>query len=261
MPEEGAIDEPGRSAPAFLRPRWDVHPAVRAAFSLRCGGVSAGPYASLNLGAHVGDEPSAVAENRRRLRAALALPSEPLWLSQQHGIGVFDAERRAASALAPPLADAAVARSPGRVLAVLVADCLPVLLADSAGEAIAIAHAGWRGLAAGVIEAAVGALGLEPRRLVAWIGPGIGAAHFEVGDEVRSACCRGDARALAAFARNERGRWQCDLYRLAEQRLTRAGVTSITSERRCPFSEPEAFYSFRRDRVTGRMAALLWIER
>ena len=248
------------AVPVFLQPRFASAPRVRAAFSLRAGGTSAGRYASLNLGAHVGDDAAVVGENRRRLRAALALPSEPLWLSQQHGIEVLLADRMARTPEPAPIADAAVTRQPGRVLAVLIADCLPVLLADAAGRAVAIAHAGWRGLAAGVIEAAVGALGVDPERLQAWIGPGIGPEHFEVGEEVRSAFCRLDPRAGAAFERNERGRWQCDLYRLAEQRLTAAGVMSFTAERRCTYAEPELFYSFRRDGVTGRMAALVWIE-
>ncbi len=247
--------------PLFLEPPAHWASSVRAVFSLRSGGVSVGPYASLNLGDHVGDDPAAVLENRRRLRTALMLPSEPLWLSQQHGIDVVDADRTPPAASLAPRGDAALTREPGRVLAVLVADCLPVLLADEAGRAVAVAHAGWRGLSSGVIEAAIGALGIEPVHLRAWIGPGIGQAHFEVGEEVRAAFCEFDARAAAAFERNQRGRWQCDLYRLVEQRLARAGVTSVAGERRCTYAEAASFYSFRRDGATGRMAALLWIER
>ena len=245
----------------FFEPREHWAPSVRTAFSVRSGGVSAGPYASLNLGAHVGDDPVAVAENRRRLRTALALPSEPLWLSQQHGIDVVDADRTPSRSQSAPAGDAAVTREPGRVLAVLVSDCLPVLLADTDGRAVAVAHAGWRGLSAGVIEAAIGALAIEPQRLRAWIGPGIGQAHFEVGEEVRDAFCGHDQQAAAAFERNRRGRWQCDLYRLVEQRLAGVGVTGIAGERRCTYAEAASFYSFRRDGVTGRMAALVWIAR
>jgi YfiH family protein len=245
----------------FLEPREPWAPSVRAAFSVRSGGVSVGPYVSLNLGAHVGDDPAAVAENRRRLRSALALPSEPLWLSQQHGIHVVDADTVPSSPQSAPIGDAAVTREPGRVLAVLVADCLPVLLADEGGRAVAVAHAGWRGLSAGVIEAAIGALAIDPQRLRAWIGPGIGPAHFEVGEEVRTAFCAHDQQAVAAFERNSRGRWQCDLYRLVEQRLARSGVTSVAGERRCTYAEAASFYSFRRDGATGRMAALIWIAR
>lgn len=247
------------AAPAFLRPRWQVPECVQAAFSLRFGGVSAEPYASLNLGAHVGDQAAAVAENRRRVRAALALPSEPLWLAQQHGTGVLDADRAPPAPQRAPPADAALTRTPGRVLAVLVADCLPVLLADEAGRAVAVAHAGWRGLEAGVIEAAIGALRIDPARLSAWIGPGIGQRHFEVGEEVRAAFCRRDPQAARAFESNERGRWQCDLYGLLEQRLVGAGLRRIAGERRCTYAEPESLFSFRRDGVTGRMAALIWI--
>lgn len=248
-------------APMFLRPRWAAAASVRSAFSLRSGGVSAGRYASLNLGTHVGDDGAAVAENRRRLHVALALPNEPLWLSQQHGVAVVDADRTGCRPETPPAADAAVTREPGRVLAVLVADCLPVLLADEAGRAIAVAHAGWRGLRAGVIEATVAALAVDPGQLQAWVGPGIGQAHFEVGEEVRTALCALDGQAAVAFERNERGRWQCDLSRLVEQRLARLGVTRVANERRCSYAEPDGFYSFRRDGVTGRMAALIWIER
>jgi YfiH family protein len=248
------------AAPAFLQPRWDVPPSVRAAFSLRAGGVSSGRYAALNLGSHVGDQSAAVAENRRRLRQALALAQEPLWLSQQHGTAVVDADRIALEDGRAPLADAAFTRQPGRVLAVLVADCIPVLLADAAGRAVAVAHAGWRGLCAGVIEAALGALAIDPMHVRAWIGPGITRAHFEVGEEVRAAFCAADGRAESAFERNARGRWQCDLFGLVEQRLLRAGVTRIAGERRCTYAEPASFYSFRRDGVTGRMAALVWIE-
>ena len=246
--------------PSFLYPRWEAPPRVRAAFSLRSGGVSAAPYGEFNLGAHVGDDPAAVAENRHRLRMALSLASEPLWPSQQHGIEVLDADRPRTARPAPPPADAAVTRAPGTVLSVLVADCLAVVLADEAARAVGIAHAGWRGLAGGVIEAVVQALGSDPGRLQAWIAPGIGPAHFEVGEEVRVAFVSADAQAGVAFERNERGRWQCDLYRLAEQRLRRSGVSRISGERRCTYAEPEAFYSFRRDSVTGRMAALVWIE-
>jgi polyphenol oxidase len=221
--------------------------------------MSAGPYASLNLGAHVGDDPDALAANRRLLRRQLELPSEPLWLRQVHGIGVVDADSGILAAT-PPEADAAVTRQGARVLAVLVADCLPVLLCRRDGTAIAVAHAGWRGLAAGVTEAAVAALGGPPGEILAWLGPAIGQAHFEVGEEVRTAFCNHDAQAATAFIANARGRWQCDLHGLARLRLESAGVTSIHGQRRCTFEKSESFYSFRRDRTTGRFAALIWID-
>jgi YfiH family protein len=263
------------SALALLQPHWPAPAAVRAAFTLRTGGVSTGRYASLNLGGHVGDTPAAVAQNRRRLAAELRLPAEPLWLSQVHGTTVLAAdewkvadESKAADewaaasergAPAPPQADAALTRRAGCVLAVLVADCLPLLLARRDGGAVAVAHAGWRGLAAGVIEATIAALGAAGDDLVAWLGPAIGPAHFEVGEEVRQAFCGHDPRAAAAFVGNPRGRWQCDLPLLARQRLAALGVVGVHDEGRCTYRESDAFYSYRRDGATGRMAALIWL--
>ena len=248
-----------------MTPEWPLAGRVRAAVTLRAGGVSVGPYDSRNLAAHVADRPADVAENRRRVRVALSLPTEPLWLNQVHGVSVADADAPAAAssaagAGAAPQADAAVTRRPGRVLAVLVADCLPVLIAERDGAAIAVAHAGWRGLAGGVIEAAVAALHTAPERLCAWLGPAIGPAHFEVGEEVRSVFCAADAGASDAFAPNARGRWQCDLPALARRRLAGLGLGQVYGEAPCTFSQPERFYSYRRDRLTGRLAALLWIE-
>jgi YfiH family protein len=240
----------------LLQPEWPAPRAVRALCTSRRGGVSAGPYASMNLASHVGDDPVAVSDNRRLLEEQLGLPSEPLWLSQVHGIGIVDADAPGSARVG----DAAITRRPGRVLTVLVADCLPVLLARRDGTAVAVAHAGWRGLAAGVTEAIVAALGGPPGDVLAWLGPAIGQAHFEVGEEVRAAFCDHDARAELAFASNARGRWQCDLHRLAHQRLERAGVTSIHGQARCTFEQSESYYSFRRDGPTGRFAALIWIE-
>ncbi|MGH8206417.1 MAG: peptidoglycan editing factor PgeF [Steroidobacteraceae bacterium] len=227
--------------------------------SLRGGGCSRAPYASFNLALHVGDNPRDVIENRRRLRTQLALPSEPLWLSQVHGTHVVDAD----SSVCPPLpqADGAVTRRPGRVLAVLVADCLPVLFARQDGSAVAIAHAGWRGLAAGVLEATVAALGGAGETLQAWLGPAIGPDHFEVGEEVRHALGLQDTQADSAFRRNPRGRWQCDLHALTRRRLAGLGVRSVHGERRCSYAQQRSFYSYRRDGVTGRMAALIWLNR
>jgi hypothetical protein len=254
-------------AAQFLIPEWPVPSRVRAVVTLRQGGVSRGPYESLNLAEHVGDRPEDVGENRRRLRAALSLPAEPLWLSQVHGIAVLDTdevERPGAStsglAAGRAPADAAVARRPGQVLAVLIADCLPVLLARRDGSAIAVAHAGWRGLAGGVVDAAVSALGSDAGALLAWLGPAIGPAHFEVGEEVRQAFCSHDPAAAQAFVPNSRGRWQCDLPGLARQRLRALGLNDVHGEAPCTFSHPERFYSYRRDRITGRLAALLWID-
>lgn len=242
-------------APQWLRPQWDAPAGVRSAFTLRGGGVSAGAYASLNLGAHVGDDPAAVAANRARVRGALALPSEPVWLDQTHGVRVADLDREPR----PEPADAAVTREPGRVCAILVADCLPVLFATRRGDAVAAAHAGWRGLAAGVLEATIAALGVPGPELVAWLGPAIGPDRFEVGAEVRQAFLQADAGCGAAFRPNTRGRWLCGLAALARRRLAAAGVTAIADGTACTYSDATRFFSHRRQQPTGRMAALLWL--
>jgi YfiH family protein len=247
-------------APGFscLIPAWPAPPGVRAAFTLRGGGVSAPPYDSLNLGTHVGDAPTAVAENRRRVRAALALPAEPSWLEQVHGTGVV--ELNATAHTSAPAADGIIARAAGVVAVVQVADCLPVLFAARDGSVVAAAHAGWRGLAAGVLGATVARTGVPAAQLLAWLGPAIGAAHFEVGAEVRAAFLAHDARAAAAFAPNARGRWQCDLNLLARQRLEDAGVGAVFGGDWCTYADGERFFSYRRDGRCGRMAALIWHE-
>jgi polyphenol oxidase len=244
---------------ALLEAAWPAPTTVRAVCTLRGGGASAPPYDSLNLGAHVGDDPQAVAENRRRVAVALALPAEPLWLQQVHGAVVLDADSAAAHGAAPPAADAACTRQPGRVLAILVADCMPVLFASDAGDCIAVAHAGWRGLAGGVLEATVAAMQQEPRRLQAWLGPAIGPRHFEVGAEVRAEFLAHDVAAAEAFSANPRGRWQCDLGQLARQRLRAMGVTRIGAAALCTHAATQRCFSYRRDGRTGRMAALIWM--
>jgi hypothetical protein len=239
----------------YLSPQWPAISQVRAAFTLRAGGASAGAYDSFNLGAHVGDAPPAVAQNRSLLRRQLSLPREPLWLEQVHGTVIVDADR--CQPQPPPRGDGAVTRQFGTVLAVLVADCLPVLLAARDGSAVAVAHAGWRGLAAGVLEAAVSAMaGCGP--LQAWLGPAIGPAHFEVGEEVRAAFVARTAQDAAAFTVNARGRWQCDLHALARARLRALEVDSLHGDAACTYAQPQRFFSYRRDGVTGRMAALIW---
>jgi YfiH family protein len=238
----------------FLLPDWPVPAAVRAAVTTRLGGVSTGPFATLNLACHVGDDADAVAENRRRLRAALALPAEPAWLAQVHG--------REVARLPGPMpaqADAAVAFGPGAVGAVLVADCLPVLLAGRDGDRIGIVHAGWRGLAAGVVEATVQALGAGPGDLIAWLGPRIGPQAFEVGGEVRDAFVSHDATAARDFASGRAGRFLADLPALARRRLAAAGVHEVHDCRLCTHADTARFYSYRRDGRTGRMAALIWL--
>jgi YfiH family protein len=257
----------------IIWPEWPAPPRVRAAFTLRHGGVSSAPFNSLNVGAHVGDEAAAVAENRRRVRAYLHLPAEPAWMEQVHGIDVVDLDAAtpaaaqgahtdaAGIAVAGAFrADGALTRRCGCVCVVQVADCLPVLLAARDGSAVAAAHAGWRGLAAGVLEATVKNLAAKPADLIAWLGPGIGAAHFEVGDEVRRAFLAHDAGAANAFAANTRGRWQCDLAGLARRRLAALGIGAVFGGEWCTYTDPSRFFSYRRDARSGRMAALIWRE-
>jgi hypothetical protein len=232
---------------------------VRALSTLRGGGVSTHAYRSLNLASHVGDMPEAVAENRRRLTTAARLPAEPAWLNQVHGARVVDLDVLDEAA-SPPEADAALTRRPGRVCAILTADCLPVLLAAESGQAVAAAHAGWRGLAGGVIEAAVRALAVAPASLAAWLGPAIGPRHFEVGGEVRELLLTEDAEASAWVVPNGRGRFMADLPALARRRLARLGVQRIHGGGECTYSHADKYFSYRRDGITGRQATLIWLE-
>ena len=246
------------AVPEILTPEWRAARTVRAAFTLRGGGVSAVPFDSLNLGAHVGDSAAAVAENRRRVRARLNLPAEPAWLEQEHGTRVADLDAPGEAGAAP--ADAVISRRAGRVCAVQVADCMPVLFAARDASAVAVSHAGWRGLAAGVLESTVARLDLAAGELIAWLGPAISARHFEVGGEVRATFLAGDPGAAAAFTATERGRWQCDLGALARRRLAALGVTEVSGGAWCTYADPARFFSFRRDGRCGRMAALIWLE-
>jgi YfiH family protein len=244
----------------WLTPSWPAPPTVRALSTLRGGGVSTGRYASLNLGNHVWDAPEAVAENRRRLRVAAGLPAEPAWLTQVHGVGVANLDILPADLAQPaPAADGAVTRAPGRICAILTADCLPVLFATQTGDAAAAAHAGWRGLAGGVIEATVTALDVAPASLLVWLGPAIGTQHFEVGAEVRDELVRDDPGARTAFVPNARGRFMADLPGLARRRLERLGVTRIYGGGECTHGQAERYFSHRRDGETGRQASLVWL--
>ncbi len=238
----------------FIQPKWPAPEGVRALTTTRQGGVSQAPYDTLNLGDHVGDDPRAVAENRRRLREQLSLPAEPRWLSQVHGCAVADAAGEGACE-----ADAAIATAPGQVCAVLTADCLPVLFCDRTGTRVAAAHAGWRGLADGVLEATLVRLGVAPDEVLAWMGPAIGPAAFEVGDEVREAFIAHDPGAGEAFTSAPGGKWLADLYTLARRRLGAAGVKVVYGGGLCTYSDAERFYSYRRDGVSGRIASLIWI--
>jgi YfiH family protein len=245
------------SAPDLILPDWPVPAGVRAAFTLRTHGVSRPPFDTFNVAAHVGDEPSAVAENRAALRASLELPAEPAWLEQVHGPRVVDLDRQT-SLDSLGRADASVSRTGGRICAIQVADCMPVLFAAADGSAVGAAHAGWRGLAGGVLEATVRAMNTPPGELLAWLGPAIGQAHFEVGEEVRAAFLAADAGAAQAFSSNERGRWQCDLHALAKRRLAAMGVARIHGGGWCTYADPTRFFSYRREGRCGRMAALIW---
>lgn len=243
-------------ASACIVPDWPAPPTVRAAVTTRhVAGASLPPFDGFNLGARCGDDPDAVAANRAALVDMLALPSAPLWLRQVHGIDVADAHGRACGE--EPVADAAVARGPGAVLAILTADCLPILFCSDDGAAVGAAHAGWRGLAAGVVEATIARLGVAPSRLLAWIGPGIGARAYEVGDEVSGAFVAPDAGAAAAFVATRPGHWLCDLPALARRRLAAAGVGRVFGGGFDTFADAR-FYSYRRDPRTGRFASLVW---
>jgi polyphenol oxidase len=238
---------------------WPAPRGVRVLSTLRgdsLSGVSRAPYTCFNLGDHVGDDPVAVAANRRRLKVGAALPGEPSWLSQVHGIRVADLDSPAA--MGP--ADAATAHAPGKVCAILTADCLPIVFATDSGDRVAAAHAGWRGLAAGVIEATVRAMGVPAASLMAWLGPAIGPQYFEVGGEVRDALLAGDAMAGEAFAPNPRGRFMADLELLARRRLGALGVTRIYGGGECTFAQANHYFSHRRDGITGRQATLIWRE-
>ena len=237
--------------PEWLQPDWPAPAPVRALCTTRQGGVSSGPWASLNLGEHCGDEPAHVNENRALLDRHL--PAAPLWLRQVHGVCVV---RHEGEVPQPP---EAVAFGAGRVCAVLTADCLPVFLCDRAGTRVAVAHAGWRGLAAGVLEAAVAALGGDPGDLLAWLGPAIGPGTYEVGGDVASAFAERSGPDFSAAFVPSGDRWRLDLYAAARLKLAHAGVRSVYGGGLCTYSDPERFYSFRRDGVTGRMASLIWL--
>jgi hypothetical protein len=245
--------------PDFIVPDWPAPAGVRAAFTLRAGGVSRPPFDTFNIAAHVGDDSAAIAHNRARLREHLELPAEPLWLEQVHGPRAIDLDRQTTRDSFGP-ADAATARTPGRVCAIQVADCMPVLFAAMDGSVVGAAHAGWRGLAGGVLEATVGAMRVPAATLMAWMGPAIGPAHFEVGEEVCAAFLAADPGTSAAFTANERGRWQCDLYALARRRLAALGVGAIHGGGWCTYADAGRFFSYRRDGRCGRMAALIWRE-
>ena len=235
-------------------PDWPAPAGVKALQTTRQGGVSIAPYDSLNLGSHVGDNPLAVARNRMSLNTLL--PSEPVWLEQVHGTVVVNADM----ASCRPQADACIARHHSAVCAVMTADCLPVLLCDETGNVVGAVHAGWKGLAAGVIEATVQAMDVAPQSLMAWLGPAISQDNFEVGDEVRAAFIAVQPQAATAFISGQHGKWFADIYALARLRLNALGITQIYGGSHCTYREREKFFSYRRDGVTGRMGTFIWLE-
>ncbi|WP_042885111.1 peptidoglycan editing factor PgeF [Cupriavidus necator] len=259
--------------PAWRVPDWPAPARVRALSTTRQGGVSKGPYGlaggapgGLNLGTHVGDDPADVARNRERLAAQL--PTMPQWLEQVHGCAVATVDHVAGPDDPVPQADASLAVAPGHVCAVMTADCLPVLLCDAQGIVVGAAHAGWRGLCHGVIEATLArmqaAAGSGDTRWLAWLGPAIGPDAFEVGAEVRDAFLaqarpNEQAAVAAAFRAGAPGKYLADIYALARTRLARAGCADVYGGDACTVADAERFYSYRRDGVTGRMASLVWL--
>jgi YfiH family protein len=245
--------------PVFIFPDWPAPAHVHAASTTRQGGASTAPYDSFNLASHVGDDAQCVQQNRWLLRQALQLPAEPAWLEQVHGVEVVEA-----SGLSGPCAaDASISTECGVVCTVMTADCLPVLMCDRRGRGVAAAHAGWRGLAAGVIEATAKRLcqrlDCDAGELLVWLGPAIGPQAFEVGSEVRDAFTANDTAAGQAFIANRPGHWLADIYLLARQALRRQGIEAVYGGGRCTYNEVENFFSFRRNSTTGRMASLIWL--
>ena len=238
----------------LITPDWPAPANVKALQTTRLGGISSAPYDSLNLGDHVGDAPLAVARNRMLLNTLL--PSEPVWLKQVHGTVVANADL--ASCL--PQADACIARHRDAVCVVMTADCLPVLLCDTRGSVVGAVHAGWKGLAAGVVEATVKAMEVAPQHLMAWLGPAISQQAFEVGDEVRAMFVDADPQAAEAFIPGQQGKWLADLYALIRLRLNSLGITQVYGGGFCTYRERERFFSYRRDGVTGRMGTFISLE-
>ncbi|MEP7262762.1 MAG: peptidoglycan editing factor PgeF [Usitatibacter sp.] len=239
----------------WLVPDWPAPARVHAFVTTRAGGVSEGEHAGMNLGASSGDDPQRVEANRAIVRGHL--PGDPIYLAQTHGTQVFDLDGPRPPDR--PRADAAVTGTPGRVAVVLTADCLPVLFTDRAGTRVAAAHAGWRGLAAGVLESTLFAMKTHPADILAWMGPAIGPAAFEVGPEVKDAFERFDPAAARAFAPHVPGKYLADLYTLARQRLERAGVVSVSGGGFCTWRERDRFFSYRRVKESGRMGAFIWV--
>lgn len=245
--------------PTLIHPGWSAPANIRAVCTTRAGGVSQPPWASLNLGGHVGDEPGHVRKNRMILADACGLqPGAFGWLSQVHGTNVADLSVGDITGI--PEADASFTRAIGRACVILTADCLPVILCDRNGTTVASAHAGWRSLCSGVLENLVASMGLPGNTLMAWLGPAIGPKAFEVGPEVRAAFIAQDPQATTAFSPLgvREGHYMADIYSLARLRLEALGVENISGGDFCTVADSHRFYSYRRDGQTGRMATVIW---
>jgi YfiH family protein len=240
-------------SPDWIVPEWPAPARVHGLITTRIGGVSLGAHASFNPGLRADDDPVAVAANRAILRTHL--PQEPAWLRQVHGVRVVQADE----VTGEPEADAAYTRQPGTVCVVMIADCLPVLLCDANASVVGAAHAGWRGLSSGVLENTIAAMNVPATDLLAFLGPAIGPDAFEVGADVRDAFIACDETADAAFTPLGEGKWLADLFLLARQRLARQGISRIYGGGLCTYRDAARFYSYRRDKMTGRMAAMIWL--
>ncbi len=241
--------------PQLIFPEWQAPEGVGAISTTRLGGVSQGDWHSLNLATHVGDRRLDVVENRKILSNLAQLPSEPIWLQQVHGCETINADNPEKYDC-----DASMTRDAGVVCAVMTADCLPLLMTDRLGTVVAAVHAGWKGLAAGVIESTLERMDCDPEQVLVWLGPAIGPHAFEVGDDVYQDFVDHDPSAQSAFTARDESHWLCDLYQLARQRLNAFGVTAISGGDLCTYSDAERFFSYRRDGVTGRMASMIWIK-
>ncbi|EKE01851.1 MAG: hypothetical protein ACD_21C00034G0005 [uncultured bacterium] len=241
----------------YIKPSWPAPKNVKAFTTKRTGGVSKPPYDGFNFGLHTGDDPNDVLANRKKLYQELDLPSEPFWLKQEHTNTAIHLQQN--TNLIEPVADAAFATTPGLVCAVMTADCVPILVCDRKGTIVAAIHAGWRGIAAGIIESTIKAMNINPTELLAWLGPAIGANAFETGDDVREIFIKHNPEAKKAFVMHQ-DRFLANIYLLASQRLNSAGVTAIYGGEYCTFTQKELFFSFRRDGAnSGRMASLIWL--
>jgi YfiH family protein len=245
------------TAIAWITPQWPAPANVKSLATLRTGGVSTGPYASLNLATHVGDRREDVERNRVLLREAAKLPAEPIWLEQVHGTTVWDASRATERT---PVADATTAQTARTICTIMTADCLPVLFCALDGSVVGAAHAGWRGLADGVLDATIAAMETPASRIVAWLGPAIEQPAFEVGEEVRAQFLSRAPVHASAFVRNARDRWQADIYRLARTELERMGIAGVYGGGFEVFADDARFFSYRRAQQTGRMATMIWFE-